>query len=274
MLAPISYNSNVNFGANLQSPKLKLCQKDFFINIRGYGKNTYWAKEVKNLTDKAVIMIREKEDCDKILQFIAEGIKIANRIPLGIEKRIHSGILRTVREGYNFDLRWGGNGLITEYSTISRYSGYTERLDKRLEKPLTNPYLGLQLTVPEAKSRNTRYLHHAPSYSINRALDLVKYQYNAMHKRFKPEKVKGIDIKEINSRISRIRWIMAHATPWQRGSDAISNVFMRALYKAFGVKAGESAENVSFDMEAFCTNLQQYQENFPKFFKVPPKVIE
>lgn len=268
------YQDSTSFKANLKSPQLRLSQKDFFIKIRGYGRNTEWAREVKATTDVAVEMIREKQDCDNILQFISARIKDANKIPLSIEKRIHSGILRTIRPGYECDVNWAGNGLITEYTGINRYSGYADRLNKRLEKPLTNPFPEMALTVPEAESLKTRYLHHAPFYSINNALDIVKYQYNALHKRFKPEKVDSKNIDEINNRIAKIRWILAHATPWQRGSDAISNVFMRALYKAFGVKAGESARNISFDLEAYCTNLQEYQKIFPNYFKTPPKVIE
>lgn len=274
MLTINPYQKNFSFKANLNSPKLKLAQKDFFINIRGYGKNTNWAKSVKELTDKVVIMIREKEDCDKILQFIAKGIKTANQIPLDIKKRQHSGILRTNRDGYKCDTVWAGNGLITEYVGNSRYSIYADRLNKRIDKPLTNPFPDIKLTVPEAESLKTRYLHHAPAYSINNALDLVKYQYNALHKRLKPEAVTSKNLKEINNRIAKMRWILAHATPWQRGSDAISNVFMRALYKAFGVKAGESAKEISFDLEAYCTNLQDYQNKFPTFFKKTPEVIE
>lgn len=274
MLRINSYQDSASFKANLKSPQLRLSQKDFFIKIRGYGRNTEWAREVKATTDVAVEMIREKQDCDNILQFISARIKDANKIPLSIEKRMHSGILRTIRPGYECDTKWAGNGLITEYTGINRYSGYADRLNKRLEKPLTNPFPGMELTVPEAESLKTRYLYHAPFYSINNALDIVKYQYNALHKRFKPEKVDSKNIDEINNRIAKIRWILAHATPWQRGSDAISNVFMRALYKAFGVKAGESAQNISFDLEAYCTNLQEYQKRFPSYFKTPPKVIE
>lgn len=273
MLKINPYQENISYKANLNSPRLRLSQKDFFIKLEGYGRNTEWAKEVKKVTDIAVKMIREKQDCDTILQFIAARIREANQISKDEDKRDYSGILRTKRDGYVCDAGWAGNGLITEYMG-KPYSIYADRFEQRVDKPLTNPYPNLRLTVPEIESYKTRYLYHAPAYSINRALDIVKYQYNALHKRLKPEEVTSKNIKEINSRISRIRWVLAHTTPWCRGSDAISNVFMRALYKAFGVKAGESAKNVSFDLEAFCTNMKEYQNRFPSYFEKPPEVVE
>lgn len=274
MLSINPYPQKVSFKANLNSPKLMLAQKDFFIKIHGYGRNTEWAKEIKKVTDSAVEMIRAKKDCDSVLQFISIGVRKANQIPLGIDKRVHSGILRTEREGYDCDTIWAGNGLVTHYVGVSRYSSYADRLNKIIDKPLKNPFPGMELTVPEAESLKTRYLHHAPSYSINSALDTVKHQYNVLHKKFTPEKVTNNHLKEINKRIAGIRWVLAHATPWQRGSDAISNVFMRALYKAFGVKAYPPAEGISYDLEAYCTNLEEYKKNFPNFFEKAPEVIQ
>ena len=75
MLRINSYQDSASFKANLKSPQLRLSQKDFFIKIRGYGRNTEWAREVKATTDVAVEMIREKQDCDNILQFISDRIK-------------------------------------------------------------------------------------------------------------------------------------------------------------------------------------------------------
>ena len=52
-------NNQPAFGVNLNSPKLKLSNKDFYIRIRGYGKNSNWAEEIKKTTNKAVGMIRK-----------------------------------------------------------------------------------------------------------------------------------------------------------------------------------------------------------------------
>ena len=60
---------------------------------------------------------------------------------------------------------------------------------------------------------------------------------------------------------------MAHATPWERGSDAISNVFMRVMYKSLGIKSHPLKKGISLDMEAYCTELGDYKKRFPEFFE-------
>ena len=88
------------------------------------------------------------------------------------------------------------------------------------------------------------------------------------------KKVCKDDLEDINSRIAEIRWILAHITPWLRGSDAISNIFMRSLYKAMGIKSYGLAKNTALDFEAFCTPLDKYKKDFSNFFVKKPKVIE
>ncbi len=78
---------------------------------------------------------------------------------------------------------------------------------------------------------------------------------------------------EINETIAEIRWIMAHATPWSRGSDAISNVFMRAMYKAIGIKSYPLQKGVSLDLEAYCTELEDYKSGFPNTLKNRLKLL-
>ena len=74
--------------------------------------------------------------------------------------------------------------------------------------------------------------------------------------------------------IAEIRWILAHSTPWLRGSDAISNVFMRAMYKAVGIKTYPLKKGISLDLEAYCTELDEYKKKFPAYFEKPPEIIE
>ena len=50
---------NLSFQANLNSNKLKFKSADFWVNIRGYGKNGIWAHSVKNTADTAVNLIRK-----------------------------------------------------------------------------------------------------------------------------------------------------------------------------------------------------------------------
>ena len=117
-------------------------------------------------------------------------------------------------------------------------------------------------------------IKHASADKINAGLDLIETKYYELLGKYTPEKVTTKNLKDITNSIAEIRWLLAHITPWERGSDAISNVFMRGLFKTYGIKTNPSAKNISFDMEAYCTNLKEYQKKFPNFFEKAPKVIE
>ena len=67
---------------------------------------------------------------------------------------------------------------------------------------------------------------------------------------------------------------MAHATPWERGSDAISNIFTRAFYKSMGIKTHPSKKGVSFDLQAYCTNLADYKKDFTTYFQKAPEIAK
>ena len=62
---------NNSFQANINSPRLRFKQADFFVKIRGYGSNTRWAKKTKETADTAdaeeaveEVIKEEKEDED------------------------------------------------------------------------------------------------------------------------------------------------------------------------------------------------------------------
>ena len=88
-------NYTPNFYANLKSPKLRFKQKDFFVPIRGYGKNKEWANEVKMTADTAVNLIRKDTSAENVLKMISVGLKNANSKILNTLKRQYTGILRT-----------------------------------------------------------------------------------------------------------------------------------------------------------------------------------
>jgi hypothetical protein len=163
--------------------------------------------------------------------------------------------------------------LITHYGQTARYSGYKHRLDWTQHNPLKNPFDEIELSRP-MRNEDGSYINHCHQYKINSGMDLLMRKHNALVAKYKPEEVKKDDINDINDRIAEIRWIISHITPWVRGSDAISNIYMRALYKALGIKSYNLAKGVSLDLEAYCTPLDEYKEEFSKYFVKKPKVIE
>ena len=45
-------------------------------------------------------------------------------------------------------------------------------------------------------------------------------------------------------------------------------------YKSMGIKTYSPAKGISFDLEAFCTNLDKYKANFQNYFKKSPILID
>ncbi len=274
MLTPISYSNQPTFGVNLKSRKLALSQKDFFIKIQGYGRNSIWAEEIKKTTDDAVKLIRGKWDSDWVLFNIAEGVKIANQHPYDLDLRAHTGILRTIRAGWEHGSDWDECVIITPYQN-NKYKTYEKRLDAVKHTPLKNPFDDIALTRPDFNKifQEKCIFHPAPDF-INNVFRHIQRIYGWLQENFIEKEIESKDINIANEKIAELRWIMAHSMPWERGSDCISNVFMRAIYKAIGIKAYPPAKGISFDLEAFCTNLDEYKRNFPSFFEKAPEVIE
>ena len=265
MLNPVSYKTyQPNFSANLNSPRLQYSAEDFFIKIKGYGKNKDWADVIVQTSDGAVQMIRKGRPFEHVLKRIADGVSEANLLTDDYSKRMKTGILRTYR------MDWIGidSEAYTRYKN-NRYSVYEKRLDERAHKPLKKFDASIGMSRTDGKD-----ILHGESVLINNALDYVYYLFNRVIPKFINGELTSENLDEVNETVAEMRWILAHATPWLRGSDAISNVFMRSIYKAIGVKTYPPKENISFDLEAYCTELEDYKKNFPNYFEKPPEVIE
>ena len=276
---PINNISTTNyspvFGQNLHSPKLNFKYDDFFVSIKGYGKNVDWAKTIRDTADFAVKLIRENIDFESILRFITAGVKKANNFPTDIDKRVHTGILRTKRKNWTHGSEWNSYNLITPYDQrCKKYRTYADKLDRTVDYPLYNPYRKFKLTRPVNSGNYGKFLDHAEAKYVNRGLDMVSDLYKNLHKKYAEKDITEQDLADINSTIAEIRWILAHATPWERGSDAISNTFMRTIYKALGIKTSPLKRGISLDLEAYCTNLYEYKKNFTSYFNIKPYIVE
>ena len=280
----VSNNNTYNhsFGINLQSKKLRFKEDDFYVRIKGYGHHSGWAKKIRETADAVVNFIREKCNFEETLKKTCDGVTEANNLLIDSDKRLHTGILRTNREGWRFGSDWNAeDGIITKYgrgtnnSKSNKYKSYVDRFDYVVKHPLKNPYDDMILTRPvHDKDYYGKILDHGNGKSINKAFEHINKIYDDLYKKYISCEVKEENLKDINNSIAEIRWILAHATPWERGSDAISNTFIRAVYKAAGIKTYPLKRGVSLDLEAYCTNLEEYKTNFPKFFQYEPKIID
>lgn len=269
-------NLGLTFKSNPNSVRLLFENSDFFINIKGYKKDKDWAEKIIKITDKASNAMRRNCDFDKILSKIALETKKVNPHYHGTTIN-HTGVLRAKRERYGNSGKW--EDLVTPYfrphsKKTSPYIQYKPRFDKIKDCPLKTEYKGVSLTRIESYKGDS-IMAHGSNKKVNSALNIIRKIYKTLQQKYisQPKNVTKKSLNEINSNIAEIRWIFAHSTPWERGSDSISNSFMRALYKSMGIKTYPAAKNISFDLEAYCTELEDYKKNFPKYFEKPPKVI-
>ncbi len=266
----IQGTDNLTFQANLSSPKLRFKQEDFYVPIRGYGRNSGWANDVKKTADLAVKLIRRDTSAENVLKLISIGVGNANRNnTLDIIKKLFSGVLRAPRKDWHFE-KWAD--LTTPYDN-GKYKTYSKRLDFVATHPL-KPELAPDYSRPVINANGMRTIQHGSSLYVNKDLDKVFKLTQNIFPKYIHKDVKSENMDEINSSIAEIRWILAHSTPWLRGSDAISNVFMRSIYKAIGIKSYPLKKGISLDLEAYCTELDEYKKNFPSYFEKPPEIIE
>ena len=260
--------SSQNFCANFKSPKLRFKQDDFFVRIKGYGQDKMWAKEVKENADIAVKMLRDDTEPEYVLKYIATSTRVANKNDLDLYKRQNTGILRTERDG------WQSRecDIYTPYNN-QKYSGYTYKLVEVNSHPLNDPY-SRQISLSRPANFFTGKIFHGSFANVNIALDYVFKLCKNIVPKFVKNDIKPKDLPELNSTIAEMRWVLAHSTPWIRGSDAISNIFMRTIYKAVGIKTYPIKKGVSLDLEAYCTNLDDYKKLWTKYFDKTPEIIE
>ena len=263
------YSYSPNFSANLNSRKLRFRQDDFFVKIRGYGQNKKWAKEVIKTADNAVNLIRKDTSAENVLKLITAGIRKANSLTTELTKRFFTGILRTRREGW----KTGHECDLTTPYSHNKYKSYAQRLDYIAEHPFEGSYK-MDYSRPRIFDGDKKVILHASSKYLNNVLDRVFELTKEIFPKYIHEDVKPDNLDKVNSTIAEIRWLMAHSTPWMRGSDAISNVFMRVMYKSIGIKSYPLKKGVSLDLEAYCTELEEYKKKFTEYFSKPPKIIE
>lgn len=265
MLINSNFTNSTSFGINPHSPKLRYSSQDFYVNIKGYGTNPIWAKKTIDTADSAVEMIRQNSTPEKVIHFIADGIRNANKFCFNKDKRSLSGLLRTERNGWNYkDIE-----LSTQYDG-GRYVSYQKRLDDIFIHPLKSIDDKIGMTRPDG----FHTLQHGCRGLINTSLEHVLKLCTKIFPKYVNKEITPHDMPEVNDTIAEIRWVMAHSTPWVRGSDAISNVLTRVMYKAIGVKTYPLKSGVSLDMEAYCTNLEKYKKNFPQYFTKAPEIID
>lgn len=246
--------------------------ENFFINIEGYGRNADWAKSMTQTSDYAAMLIKEGASLEEVLDAISYDTRQMD-LKSGTNDIVRleaSGVLRYKHP------RWAKVGAVTPYGGGSKYDVYKDRFDKLVPgkgKELHNPYPDMELTRIGFYNGETAMIHPKGEYA-KAALKHVDNIYKELQQEFAGRKVTNADLPYINEKIAEMHWILAHSMPWGRGSDAIANAFVKSVYKSLNIKTYPPAKNVSFDLEAFCTELSDYKKNYAKYYSRPPEIIE
>ncbi|MBR1775459.1 FHA domain-containing protein [bacterium] len=269
---------------NLRSLKdIELNPENFYINIQGYGRNESWARQMTDITENASTMLREGADSDKVLAYIASETR---QLTLsgggkGIDKADSYGILRCKRDGYTAIER---GKAMTPFGKGTNYNTYASRFREHYApNELHNPYpeqIELTRVVPDGRYpigngqyETTEAMIHPEGQYASGGLDIVKFIHSKMMNKFGGKILSHKDLAEINETIGEIHWILAHTMPWSRGSDAIVNSFVKAIYQSLGIKTYPPKAGISFDLEAFCTELADYKKQYSSYYENPPEFM-
>ncbi len=293
--------------------KIEVETQNFFIKIPGYGQNNDWANEMAEITESASHMLREGATFDEAMAYIAASARdlaLKGKVNLALEKEDRYmcqvyGIVRGQKDNYMSDVNYENRGAITPFDEGTKYYAYADKFRKCYSpNELKNPYAGrIELTrvfpdgtYPiEASKYNpsnpehvkivnpdgsTSYyeiresmIHPKGKYGVE-GLNIAEELHNKLVDKFKNKTITSKDLDEINETVAEIHWVLAHTMPWGRGSDAIANSYVKAVYQSLGIKTYPPKEGVSFDLEAFCTELDDYKKNYKKLYEKDPEIVK
>lgn len=244
------------------------------VNERNYGKNIQWAYQMKQISDAATERIQSNASFDDVIQNIAADYRSYD-ISTTLESNNGVSDRRQYSGSYRGD-RENGSYATTPFDKNSNYSEYYERFDKMLSeaeksgKPRKSPYDDVKLTDFINCSRGKCMLHPM-SGTVEPAMNHMRERYNELMPLF--EKVKNggtlsrFEKARAHDKIAEIYYLMANVMPWDRGSNGISDIFMRSMYKALGMDPPALKKGVSLDLEAFCMPLNKYKAQWKNFFE-------
>ena len=233
-------------------------------------------------------MINEGKSFDEVMSYLSATVR---EYTLSIASKIDDshkvyGVVRGYKEGY---LSYDGlqkHGAITP-SDCEPYNFYLERFRMRYNDQLQNPYEGrIELTrlVPDGEypiydenGKLIRYtkreaMIHPKGESGIEGLNIARELHDKLLSQYADKKITAKDLDNINETIGEIHWVIAHTMPWGRGSDAIANAYVKSLYESLGIKTYPPKEGISFDLEAFCTNLDDYKKNYKNLYSQNPEI--
>lgn len=247
--------------------QLKLKPSDFYIKMRHFGKNENWAERMCQISDYATELIRNGESFDFVLNTIAEEAAEVNF-------RIYDGINQSMAENFGEYRNEKDNISTTFARKRNKYGEYAKKF-KKLTKGTSNKtykvttpkeFPEAPITKLKANTMNGEMIHPSGKNTF-----ITLHYTKALYDKIKNSKNKNIIF--LNENIAKLHWNFAHGMPFKRGSDSIANILVKSIYRANDVKIGGLKDHTSLDLEAFCTNLDEYVEKYPYYYEMTPQKI-
>ena len=226
-----------------------------------YGKDFDWAKSVVAMQNNALDRIKKGESFSSVIEGLAQDYRDID-LSRGVdEARVQgSGVYR---QNYYPD-----RNPKTPCKKGGQYGVYFERYQELVNsgKELPLPYENAPMTrLERIDSRTIEMVHPKGEYAPHAMKHVEK-----LHDRLKPiienvqlgKNLSKTDIDTIQDTIAEIHYCLSHAMPWARGSNGIIDSYMRSLYKAVGLDVPALKENISLDLEAFCTDLDTFKQKW------------
>jgi len=236
---------------------------NFFIRMRAYGRNEFWARKMSQLSCVVSMMINKNEDFDKIMEVIQNGVLNINKAPNS------SYCLYGIRRTTNFHIfSFGENLRGAEY-----YEKYLKKAGKhQFSVSANDEYKKANIAsvfINKSFKDDGTYqitVRNPQSSGVN--LELAKHAYEKL------KNIKNPTIKDINDTCATIQWLIAHEGPYSKGNDSVANILTKSIYHAYDIKISPIKEATSLDFEAFYRDLDDYIQKYPDFFEYKPEKLK
>ena len=241
--------------------KQPLARDVHYIQMMFYQKKFFWAHQMNALTYDVSMMISNKENFNDILSLIEKQMSVVN--PNKKSNYTFGKRRQTPFRQYTMGEMFRG----AEY-----YSRYLWKLDENGKfQPKSNE---------EYKNANVCKMDRAYTFDLKDKLIDIDFKYDEFknielaHNEYdKLMSLKNPSIQDINKSSATIKWLFCQETPYERGTDSISNILIKGIYHANNVKISPLKKKCSLDFEAFDTDLDEYIKRFPLFFTQKPEKI-
>ncbi len=244
------------------------------INELKYGKNIQWAHEMNVISELASSRISAGDDFDEVMEIISDGYSgfdksttLASNGELN-DRRQYSGVYR----GYD-------NPDLYAQTPFNNQNSYVEYFEKFKEADCVNgagknrksPYPDMELTKIFVLDENHGLMFHPYNKTVNAGMQHVKEKYDELAPLFEKVKNGGSltkqELEMANKNIAEMYFLLANIMPYARGSNGISDIFMRSVYKSLGIEQPALKHGISLDLEAFCVDMDTFAQKWDIFFE-------